>query len=186
MEERRGNIIRNVDPISHIINEPNPDEFCVFRPDYSIDVSTFGVTQHKDWHRLYMIDPYDATNWIGNGSPYGLTDYEEWDSYRDSLYDAVDVFLGDCDELMGTQPFAKFDERYIWEQFVYNKRILLEYLRYMEEEMHKCRDACEPGTNIYNDYEELYDWATTTQQLINEKRLYVKSGTVRIKYDFLF
>lgn len=179
-------VFRNVDPIAHVINKPIPDVFCTFTIDDTVDVGDFFVTQHKEWHRVYKIEPYETDNWIGDGNPYGLTDYEEWYSYRNSLYDAVDQFLYDCDHLMGTQPFDKVDEQRMSLQLSYNRVKLIEYLDCMEEEMRKCRDACEPDTDIYSDYEEMYDWASTTKTMLCTKRIRIKSGPIRLPFDFIF
>ncbi len=172
-------------PVYHVFGPADPDTLCtILDPLEDYDVAKLGVSENKDRHRVFQISPYKYADTVG--SPQGCSSYEDWEVYRDMVYDAVDDFLYECNHIARCQPYTVQDEQLLRTQLQYNRKFLMKQIGYSCKELRRLQKYCESEPDLYADYGELYDIAYKEWQAVRSAPVRVSTALVTIDFDFIF
>lgn len=172
-------------PVYHVLGQADPDTLCaILDPIAGYDVTKLGVSENKDWHRVFQITPCEHADTIG--FPQGCSSYEDWEIYRDMIYDAVDNFLYECNLIARCQPYTIQDEQLIRTQLQYNRKFLMKQIGYSCKELRRLQKYCESEPDLAADYEELYDIAYKEWQAVRSAPIRVPDALMTIDFDFIF
>lgn len=172
-------------PVYHVFGPADPDTFCmILDPIVGYDVSKLGVFGNKDWHYVFQITPYEQADVIG--SPDLVSSYEDWEIYRDILYDAVDYYIYECKRIASGQPYDAEDANLLYNQLCYNRDILMKTLDYMDKEMGCLQNDCAFDSDMYDDWGELKEFASREYRAVRNESIIVPTPLLTIDFDFIF